>query len=210
MPDWIAQNTDLLSLAANVGMLAVWLVYLNVFLSGYRRQVRPKIVINRGGGSDFNARCFVSNMSSEAIYIEDIRIGITAGDDFWRGSVIDVDGIDASAADADPKRLTHQGPLSSGEYMEVGRYGDLLDRVLKANGVGGLKAVPESQISAKVEVIADHAADDLLIAARRRFVLRRIEEGWLVWPCTVETEQVRSRANRRRIERELQTELTAS
>jgi hypothetical protein len=208
MADWITQNTDVLSLAADMGTLAVWFIYLSVFLRGYRRQIRPKIVINRGGGNGADARCFVSNMSSEAIYVEDIRIRITAGDDVWSGSVIDVDGIDSKTAAADPKRLTRQGALGSGEYMAVGRYEELIARVLKSDGSDGLDALYQhEEIMAQVIVIADHAADDLLIAAWRRFAIRFSKQGWLIWPATIETEQVRSRAARRQIERQLRRDL---
>src|SRR5690606_5968835 len=126
MLDWIARHADFLALLVNAGMLVVWLTYLHVFLTGYRRQVRPKIIINRGGGAGLDARCFVSNMGSEPIYIEDILVTVEANEERWSASVIDVDGLDEGVASSDPKRLTHQGPLQSGGYMEIGRYGDLL------------------------------------------------------------------------------------
>jgi len=205
MLEWLTENTDLLSLAVNAGMLVIWLAYLQVFLRGYRRQVRPKIVINRGGGDGVNARCFVSNMSQDAIYVEDIHISIRFSEKQWETSVIDVVHVDANSAKTDPKRLTHQGPLKPGEYMEVGRYRDLLDRVLATNSLGELDTLgkPDDLYEVKVEVIADYAGDDLLIAARRRFFLRSNEQKWLFWPATVGTEQVRSRSERQQLEEQM-------
>ena len=72
MLTWIAENTEVLNLAANVAMVVIWLAYLHVFLRSFRRQTRPKIVINLAAGSTLDAACFISNMSSEPIYVESI------------------------------------------------------------------------------------------------------------------------------------------
>src|SRR5690606_25677631 len=70
--EWMSQRQEFLNLLVNLGMLVVWIAYLQLFLANFRRQRRPNILINFGAGSGLSARCLVSNMSSEAIYIESI------------------------------------------------------------------------------------------------------------------------------------------
>src|SRR5690606_34596270 len=67
--DWITEHSDLINVMSNVGMLVVWITYLQVFLAGYRRQKKATILINRGGGGGLEAHCLVTNMSAEAIYV---------------------------------------------------------------------------------------------------------------------------------------------
>jgi uncharacterized protein with PhoU and TrkA domain len=41
-------------------------------LAGVRQQKRSDVLINRGTGAGLEARCMISNMSPEAIYIESV------------------------------------------------------------------------------------------------------------------------------------------
>lgn len=199
MPDWISQNVELLSLLVQFGMLAVWVIYLQVFLFSYKRQTRSKIVINRGAGVDLDARCLISNMSSDAMYIESILASVEAEQGEWRCAVTDIESSSEHRPD-DPKKLTHQGPLASGEYMDIGSYRELLERAV--DGRGRLEAVLKDltgPVIAQIQVVADYASEDLLVGARRRFKLEPQEQGWLLEPQDGGTKQVRSRRERRKI-----------
>ena len=48
MWQWLSDNADTVNVLANGGMLIVWVTYLQVFLAGYRRERRAKILVNRG------------------------------------------------------------------------------------------------------------------------------------------------------------------
>ena len=76
MLEWFAANSEMLNLVANWAMVIIWIAYLQIFLRSFRRQTLPKIVINRAAGSSLRASCFVSNMSSDAIYIESVIVKI--------------------------------------------------------------------------------------------------------------------------------------
>jgi hypothetical protein len=159
-----------------------------VFLVSYKRQTRSKIVINRGAGIDLDARCLISNMSSDAIYV----------DCHWRRTVTDIEVRGDGEIPADPKRLTHQGPLGPGEYMDIGSYRELIERVV--DGRGRLEMVLEEMtgtVIAQIQVVADYASEDLLVGARRRFELKSQERRWLLKPQDGGTEQIRSRRERR-------------
>jgi hypothetical protein len=204
MPDWISQNVEVLSLLVSLGMLAVWIIYLQVFLYSYRRQTRSKIVINRGAGVDLEARCLVSNMSSDAIYVESILASVEAHEDSWWCTVTDIESRGEVELPSDPKALTHQGPLASGDYMDIGSYRELLERAV--DGRGRLEAVLEKMagpIIAQIQVVADYASDDLLVGARRRFQLEVKDQRWLLEPQDGGTQQIRSRRERRRISEDL-------
>lgn len=200
MPGWISQNVEILSLLVSVGMLAVWLTYLHVFLVSYNRQTRSKIVINRGAGVDLDARCLISNMSSESIYVESIVASVEAALGDWRCTVTDIEGGGDRELPVDPKKLTHQGPLGPGEYMDIGSYRQLLERVL--DGRGRLETVLKNMtgpVVAQIQVVADYASEDLLVGARRRFRLEAKERRWLLEPQGGGTEQIRSHRERRSI-----------
>jgi hypothetical protein len=52
-------------------------------VSSYRRQRRPKILINLGGGSTPDARCLIGDMSAEPIYVESLIITVETADRRW-------------------------------------------------------------------------------------------------------------------------------
>lgn len=83
MWNWIASNHQVISALANIAMLLVWIAYLQVFVSSYRRQKRSNILINRGAGSGLEARCLISNMSAEAIYIESLIATAETPEERW-------------------------------------------------------------------------------------------------------------------------------
>ena len=89
MLDWIGENHSVVSTLSNVGMLLVWIVYMQLFLSSYKRQTRPKILINVGAGRSIDGRCLLSNMSSEAIYIESLIATMETGEGRWVYPVTD-------------------------------------------------------------------------------------------------------------------------
>jgi hypothetical protein len=200
MFEWITQNANVLSLVIDIGMLAVWLTYLHVFLNGFQRQTRSKIVINRGVGNDLDARCLISNMSSESIYVESIVASVEAAGRDWRCTVTDIDTADGQELPPDPKQRTHQGPLRAGDYMDIGSYRQLLDRVFKGHGsAGAVLGELDAPIVAQVEVVADYASEDLLVGARRRFNLELHDGRWLLKAKSGGTEQIRAGRERRRM-----------
>ncbi|GHA13208.1 hypothetical protein GCM10007989_04740 [Devosia pacifica] len=198
---WLSSNTELLNLAANWGMLFIWVAYLHLFLQSYRRQTRSKILINRGASGGLDARCLISNMSSDAIYVESIIATLEAGDRRWSASVTARELSDDSARPNDPRELTFQGPLGAGDYLDAGAYGELLDRALdkdRGQSAETLRRL-ESPVTAQIDVFADYASEDLMIGARRRFNLVEHEGVWQLRPQRMQTQQIRSKSERARI-----------
>ena len=108
---WLTANKELLNLIANWTMVAIWIVYLQVFLRSFQRQTLPKIVINRAAGSSLDAACFVSNMSPDAIYIESVIVELTCGEETFASAVTDfvVQGLTLKSV---VRRHIREDPLS--------------------------------------------------------------------------------------------------
>lgn len=200
MLEWLSGNSDLLSLVASWAMVAIWIVYLQVFLRSFRRQTLPKIVINRAAGSSLDASCFVSNMSSDPIYIESVIVSVEFGKDAIACTVTDFDFFDDQKKVKDPKRLTHQGPLAPSQYSSLGTFSYLIETVARRTGhdVKQMKASGES-LEVEITIIADYASETLLIGAKRNFIGHWHDEHWKLAPETPDTYQVRSKRERKRI-----------
>ncbi|MCD7058666.1 hypothetical protein [Pelagibacterium xiamenense] len=200
MIDWIVAHADVINALGSIGMLIVWITYLQVFLYSYRRQVRPKIVINRAAGSALDAHCFVSNMSSDAIYIESVLITLEVDGKTWTRAITDIgDVLDAGEQPEDPRSRTHQRPLMPGSYYVLGSFDTLINSVAKAEYDGAFADDLNGPIHAEVMIIADYASEDLPIGAKRRFKADWRGTYWYLYPETIHTTQIRSRRKRRRI-----------
>src|SRR5690606_5371784 len=140
--DWLLANGELLNLIANWTMVAIWIAYLQIFLHSFRRQTLPKIVINRAAGSSLDASCFVSNMSSDAIYIESVIVKIETDGDTILSKVTDFDSVGDHGANDDPKLRTYQGTLAPSQYSSLGKFDDLIAMVARRKGLdsGQLKS----------------------------------------------------------------------
>lgn len=199
MAEWLLDNSGIINAASSVAMLAVWVVYLQVFRHGYQRQSRAKIVINRAVGRTLDAHCFISNMSWHAIYLEAVIVTIECENYRVSQGVTDLDTAHDQRP-ADPRRETHKGPLDSGDQTSIGTFRGLIERTAESRGeaVSDLTSSDKS-FTVKVMVIADYLSEDLVVGAKRAFIAEKDGETWRVRPDTVQTVQVRSRRQRRAI-----------
>ena len=200
MIDWIVEHSETLNLVANWAMVGIWIAYLQIFLRSFRRQTRPKIVINRAAGSSLQAACFVSNMSSDAIYIESVIVKLETGADTIVCRVTDFEDLGEQNATDDPKLKTYQGTLGPSQYSSLGKFKDLIGTAARRKGhdPDHLKGAGDA-ISVEITIIADYATEDLLIGARRRFRAKWRDDHWEMDEETPETQQIRSRTERKRI-----------
>lgn len=205
MWSWIETNHQVISALANIAMLLVWIAYLQVFVSSYRRQKRSNILINRGAGSGLEARCLIGNMSAEAIYIESLIATVETAGGRWSCPVTE---LPEGRSDLDLK--TRQGPLQGGRLMDIGSFRSLIEPVLRG-GVGPRDAdAPdglENLVAFEIKVIAVHGSEDLLAGATRRFDLIRRQDQLLVRGHEVGTHQIRSRRERKRLRDDVEADL---
>jgi hypothetical protein len=203
MLDWIAAHSSVLQVAVGMVTAVVWVVYLHLILVNYRRQLETVILIHRGASEDDRGRCIVSNMGSEPVYIVSVLAELTIDGENWVAHVTDREELDLDTLD-DPIRRTSQGPLKSGEYLDIGSFHEIAQRALNHTAPG---KSPETVERIRVTVIAvsSHAAS--LVGAEREFVRQKGEAGYTVTPTTLVARQLRSRADRRRVEDMMRKEL---
>jgi len=145
MFDWISQNKDVLNVLIGFATLMVWVVYAQLLYNGYKRQRRPRVVINRGRHKGVDALCLISNMSAESIFIQHIvaRLETDQGTYFQ-----DVTELEQNYQEGDEERERHssgdtpslsdstrQGPLGAGEFVHIGAFNSVIERIAQREGL---------------------------------------------------------------------------
>lgn len=178
---FISQNDQTLNMVFNGLMLLVWAFYLQLIFNENRRQKRSKILINRSAGHDLLANCVITNMSAEPIYLEAIVMTLHPGGETNARSLTDLETL-AKEPTSDPRAVWFQGPLSSGEYLTLGSFENLL---LEANGWDQNSRKETCDISwvdaFEVMVIATYGPDHALVGSRRTFRRETDSAGKQTW-----------------------------
>ncbi len=213
MTDWIANNTATLTLAVQAVSAVVWMIYLQVFVTSFRRQRRSNIFVNRVAGNRDRAHLLIGNMGAEPIYVSAIFADLHGKDAQHSALVTERDGSDAAgetdAAEPEAARLlsgTRQGPLRTAEYRDAGSFRTLIERTL-ASGEPSLTA--EDVTSITVTVAAESTHDGYLVAGQQSFWVRHTPDGRVYIPMSTRTRQVRGRRARRKIGDRMQEALQA-
>lgn len=208
MLNWIETQSATLNVFINLAMLAVWFVYLHLILMAYLRQRRPRILINRGAGVGLNAHCLVSNMSQEPIYLQSILAVLKTEERSWMMAVTDVEGLESSESRPSGTAATNQGPLCQGDYMDIGTLGHLVRRTRQTTDLPNRDDYPAEVFkSFELIVVASHSSDALSIGAKRTFRFDPAPDGDCIYPATVETQQISSPWERRRVHKLLERHL---
>lgn len=187
---WLGNNQGQVGAVLSALTLGVWVLYLQLLLNSYRHQRRPKILINMGAGHTIDAKCVVANMSAEPIYIEAVVLSLALRE---RQVVCTLSNLNApSTPEVDPRSQWFQGTLDSGELLDLGSYGDLIERT-------GVRPTDAASMLT-VTVVATYTAEDGLVAAERAFDLTRESGNCLLHPRSLVARQIRSRRARRALE----------
>ncbi|MBU2956811.1 hypothetical protein Q4511_14810 [Paracoccus sp. 1_MG-2023] len=198
MPEWITENIDLIQAGAALLSALVWIFYLQVIVSGLRRQRRSEILITLAGRMDLSASMMISNLGFEPIYVLDILVRSLSEEDEAVVSV--VDRIDPDRDESSEKLTTLQSPLKTGEHVEAGRLDEMLRR---ASWWADLNSHPDKLHRIEVTVAAVTAATSSIVAARRIFHVSCEDGNIRIRPDGIYAEQIRDRRGRRRIEKQL-------
>lgn len=199
---FINQNSAGLSVIINCALCIIWLVYLHLLLKSYRRQRCPKIIISRVHLGEKKTHCLISNLSAETVHIHSFIIGLTLDNgDTIEAGITDPEAFDESK-NTNIKDLTVQGPLKPGEYIDAGSFKNFIDRCLREHGKEKQdQSVRHSNISkVRITVLASFSTDILSIAAKREFSLY----DNFIEPESVETTQIRSRRERKKLTKYLE------
>jgi hypothetical protein len=195
---WIGEHSGALNVLLSAAMLVVWLFYLQGFLQSFRRERRPRILINRGGGSGPHAHCLLSNMSAEAIYIHSLVAKLNSADKETFAAVTDLVGSSDDEATFSLKESTLQGPVAAGEFLDVGTFENILRRAGWTTTEQRADTMSKSEpIELELTALATYRSEDLIVGASRRFGIEPGDNDWTIKPSTADTQQIRSRRQRR-------------
>lgn len=187
--DWISANAALLQLAVSGVTALVWVIYLQAFLGGYRRQQRPMILVTAGAGRGLNSHCLVTNLGFEPVSILSIIIDVGDGARTARAIIPDRNELMVDEG-SDDAQATNQGPMASGTMRDIGRFSSLLHRAAAENPeIAGMGET----VTAEVTIVA--ATASMVTGASRRFV--KSPDGGCFHATSVETVQHRTRRQRR-------------
>lgn len=203
MWDWLSENAGIIQVAVAAITALVWLVYLHILVSGLRRQRRTEILIHLGGAEDTDARVIVSNLGFEPIYVLEVILSIWNADGGRESSVADRTEI-ARQDLTSPLESTLQGPLNSGEFVDIGSFENLLQRTR-------WKTAEDLDIAdlerAEIKVAAITAGRSNIVAAYRQFHIEAKGDVCRIRPDTLSARQIRSWWGRSKVRRQLQARL---
>ena len=193
--DWIAENVTLLQLGLTALSAVVWLAYLQLLYLSFTRQRQAVVMIHHGAAEDDRARCIITNMGTEPVYVIAILARLEVAGKNHHASVIDREELEFEDLD-NPLKRTSQGPLKSGEYMDVGSFGDIIFRACRRLGLEETPQVDAVEIT--VGAASGHASN--LVVANRTFRRRADSAGNVRFvPTTLLTKQVRGSWYRRKL-----------
>ncbi|WP_404341774.1 hypothetical protein [Vreelandella venusta] len=194
---WLNDNAQAISAVASICTLVVWVFYAQLLYNGYVRQRRPRIIVNRGKGIGMDALCLISNMSSEAIYIQHLVAVLHTRDGMYELDVVEYQ--QQSGDDEQACYRTHQGPLASGDYLHIQSFGAIVEQ-LTEHWQLDKHALKQQKPELEIRVIAIYGSEDMPVGASRRFALN-ISANPLhqLTPVKVDTQRMNSRRDRKRV-----------
>lgn len=203
MYDFISQHSGLIQIGINTVTALVWVIYLQILVTGFRRQRRSNILIHRSAGHDDTARCVVSNMGAEPIHVTSIIADLEIEGETHSAVVTDRKEL---ADNGEPNALdrTTQGPLESGASRDAGSFKELTVRAL---GYLGLDDRIDDVERITLTVAAATGHDTFLSAGQQSFRVEMDEGRHVFLPASTLTKQIRSRRDRRALRQRLDTVL---
>lgn len=188
---WLRENASLLELASSIGMLAVWLLYLQLFFRSYQRQRQPNLLIHQTNGFDLDGLCMVANMSESNVHVEAVLVDARRDDEIAVFQPAPTTPANTQAGE-DPLHASHEGPLAQGAYVTIGRF-----RALVAEAEEKLPEAPAGEeLMVTVRVVAFVGPELHPVGARRTFRVDYRDTDAEVRPTSLVPEQFSTRRQR--------------
>lgn len=179
---WLAAHSNSISAVANVIMVLVWTVYLQLIYRQYRYQRRPRILINLAKSGEIR----VTNMGQESIYLQCVQ------------SVLRHNGgetlTDLTDRVQENRLNARQGTLKAGEAWEIGSVHVLLEEVSPR------LLAPEKVRELEVRAVALYGSDESPVGASRCFQIARDGEEYVLSANQVDTRDHSSRSGRAEVQ----------
>lgn len=210
MVEWLSDNKEWIAPASNIGTMLIWLLYAQLLYSSLRRQIRSRLLINKGVGEEgLDSPCMICNMSHEPIYIYFIVVYL---ENSKKPVLVPVTDIEERAMGDGANSLgsrTRQGPLESGSCLELMSFRIIIERAAAHAGIeleDGRPVDPDVHIGAvEFHVICIYGSDDHPFGAVRKFKLNFDDaDKPSITPASIDTHRNTSWRYKRKIKRWLE------
>ena len=192
---WVIEHSVFLNTMICALMLMVWIVYLQLLLNGYRRQRRSSILITRGAGTGLRARCLITNMSAEPIYVTSLVAAIITNEGRTDIQLTDLRDLPEDLG-IDPRSAMRQGSLETSRYIDLGHFDDLISQM--ADKTADELAETYGAFDFELTVLALYGSEEMPVGSKRVFSIDKSRTGqWRVTPTTITTKQLRTNRERR-------------
>jgi hypothetical protein len=185
---WIGNHAAIISAVTSVGMLIVWVIYLDLFLRSYRLQRKPHLLIKQDGTYRLESHCLISNMSEYAVDVSAVLVDVE-----WGPYACTLQPMSGSIPEDSASPMT---PLQAGSYLQIGTFRDFLDRATEAFRTQGSADMPKVA-SIEVRLVAFVGAQQIPRGARRRFRVTFGDEVDYLEPIDVVPRQLVSSKHQR-------------
>ena len=172
---WFNENSNVLTMFANVAMVVIWIGYFQLFFFNYRRQNRSSLFITRAQGSGAEATILVTNMSAARFYVTNVLVV----------SPEKADWTEITERPANEECDSLQGPLGPGDTISLGSLVSLTGSVKSGDG----------EQDATVLVIGHHGTQEKPVGARRTFFVFEEDGELRSGSRSAKIEQLRSGAD---------------
>ncbi len=211
MFDWLVAHQELVTILTSIGTLIIWFVYAQLLYFGFRRQRRPRLIINRGKKKDIHARCIISNMSAEPIYIQHIIAELKTTDGKLTMDVTDWEERPPEDEESSTRQApredassdgTRQGPLKSGGFLHIASFSNLIHSVAEENNIDLQDGRPTGDlafVSLTIRLICIYGSEDQPIGAERCFYLKDDKRPYHLVPENWDTRRLASLWQRRKL-----------
>lgn len=206
-------NTETIAALSSLATVLIWLVYLHLFWTDFRRRIRPSLIIHHATGQSPQAACLFVNMSKEPVHVQCVIANVTGPQGHTTHYLTEYSRF--SAEDGAVQARLREGPIQAGGYLLLGTFEDIIlgrDVGLEQDGPGMGNDVLDVEKLMDVErleicVAVTHGQIDRPIGARRTFFVEEHDGEVGIHAYDIYTEQMLRRRQRREVRRWVETRL---
>ncbi|KUF11690.1 hypothetical protein [Pseudoponticoccus marisrubri] len=194
---WMQENAAVLGVVLNAAMLLVWMAYLQLIFASFRKANRAVIHIASAVEQESDARCLVTNMGSDTVYLLGIKVDLRRDGNTLTTVVSDrVD--DEAPLGGDLRARTNQGPLEGGEVLDIGSFRKICERAARQ---ADETFEPKDGDSVEITVVVAAQQAHRLMGGYKRFEIMQEGEQLRFRSNDVLTRQIGSAMRRRSLAR---------
>ena len=192
-------SIEKLATIANLMMVAIWIIYLQLFYLDYRRRNRPFLIIHHAQGNNPSSLCLFVNMSKEPVHIVCVVANIYTSNETISRYVTNYSRL--TPEDTNVQTRLREGPIQPGGYLVLGSFENIIlgDDINDETNNADERAINNDLTDVhelEICVAVTHGPSKFNIGARRRFIIDHQNGEALVRAFSIHTEQLVRRSKR--------------